>query len=290
MRKLCGLAGGSTKGIFHLGLTEKLKEEGVTFDVIAGVSIGGVLGIPTAMGLEKEAAEVFINIGDITNFFDRSPVTSDGKIKPLTTAFSILCGKNGIGKQNIEKAILPVVNEKVFNEYKHGNYPPVYVLYVNGRTKAIKITNLKTVTYPIYVKVISASACIPIMCEPVYILDKKTGRTDGFIDGGVRKHNPSARMLRTMGDIGECYSSYTRPKNLTNENPNWDDNLLTVTESTFEAMNIELSKKDELDEIEICEKKGIKLHQYFAPRILTSLYDTDPTRLEMLYNAGRNAV
>lgn len=66
------LGSGGAKGFAHLGALKAFEENGITFDLIAGTSIGSVIGAFYAQGYSStDIAELIkrIDIGEVTNTF-----------------------------------------------------------------------------------------------------------------------------------------------------------------------------------------------------------------------------
>jgi NTE family protein len=58
------LSGGSAKGIAHVGVLRALERLGVRVDVVAGTSMGSVVGGLYAMGLSVDSIEAIIRAAD----------------------------------------------------------------------------------------------------------------------------------------------------------------------------------------------------------------------------------
>ena len=58
------LSGGSAKGIAHVGVIRALERLGVPIDVIAGTSMGSVVGGLYAMGLPIDSVESIIRLAE----------------------------------------------------------------------------------------------------------------------------------------------------------------------------------------------------------------------------------
>ncbi|MCZ6864646.1 MAG: patatin-like phospholipase family protein, partial [Candidatus Dadabacteria bacterium] len=57
------LGGGGAKGFAHLGVLEVLTEAGIEFDVVAGTSIGALIGAVYVSGNLDKLKRYAINIG-----------------------------------------------------------------------------------------------------------------------------------------------------------------------------------------------------------------------------------
>lgn len=101
------LGSGSARGFAHIGILEYLLEKGIKIDVVAGCSIGAIVGASFACGnlhrLKKEALN--INRLNWTAFFNPS-FSFDGWIN--TRHMQMFLVKSGIPrKKNIEDAKIP---------------------------------------------------------------------------------------------------------------------------------------------------------------------------------------
>lgn len=66
------LSGGGSKGSFEVGVVQQLEEIGVTFDHIAGVSVGALNGLLIAQGKTDELAKEWNGIKGPSDVFDNS--------------------------------------------------------------------------------------------------------------------------------------------------------------------------------------------------------------------------
>lgn len=77
------LSGGSARGLAHIGVLKELEKNGITPDIIAGNSMGGIIGALYAKNLDIKSVEDYINnfkLKDFIKFFDIS-ITGGGIIK-----------------------------------------------------------------------------------------------------------------------------------------------------------------------------------------------------------------
>lgn len=289
MRHL-GISGGSTK---IAGLTgaafELLEKYNYRPDVISGVSAGSILALPMVLGkwdmLEKTVKHI-----KLSDFFDIAPVNEKGKFT-FKALLRVIFGKSSLGRQkNLVKKIKEFVSAEEFLNYQHNvKYPIIYIGTVDFKTGSRCYFNLKdkTITYAKFLQIILASSSIPIFAEPVYL--NHDNKDMILFDGGVRDHIGTGYVLENVKGITETISIYSRPENYVTDNDWKDKNVLNVLERYVDITNIEVSKSDEKFEDMICLEQNIKQRKIFLPKILTSLYDVDETRLAMLYNAGREA-
>ena len=161
---------------------------------------------------------------------------------------------------------------------------------VDFKTGSRFIINIKDkkYSYDDFLKLINASASIPLAVEGVHFNDMI------LYDGGVRNHILSPWMLENIPNISEIISVFARPKNYEHilDNDWCDCNMIKVFTRLTDIDAIEISKKDEIEEKYLIElinnrkKRTIKNKQIFIPYIIKEMYDVNPIKLRKLYNFG----
>jgi len=112
------LGGGGVKGIAHLGVLERLEQEGYNIKAIAGTSAGGIVGAVYAAGYRT--AEIFDVLNQINqrNFFSRLP--NDGPsllgLAGLIDLLSSYLGENTFKDLQLSYAVT-AVDAKSKQEY-----------------------------------------------------------------------------------------------------------------------------------------------------------------------------
>ena len=164
-KKKIGLAvgGGGAKGAVHLGALRAFEEENIRFDMIAGTSIGSIVGALYAKGFSfREIEQVLSGCG-----------LDD--VKRLVIA--------RLGGSNIDEIIEKATGKMDFSDL---NIPfcAVTVDMENGEEADIKEGNLITA--------VGASCAIPPFFKPVTIDGKK------FVDGAYRNIVP-CDVVKNMG-------------------------------------------------------------------------------------------
>lgn len=285
--KHLGISGGSTKiaGLTGAAL-EVIKTYNYKPDVISGISAGSVLALPIVLGKWDMLEKAVKNL-KLEDFFDICPVNSKGRFT-FRAIWRIITGKSSLGRQrNLVKKLKEFVSEIEYHQYQHSeNMPIVYIGTIDFKTGSRYYFNLKDIknTYDVFLKVVLASASIPIFIEEVNM--KIDNEQVYLFDGGVRDHIGTPWILQNVKGITETISIYARPEDY--KIGNWQpSNVLSVLNRYVDIVNVETSKSDEMLEDLICENKKIKQKKIFLPQVLTSLYDTDPTRLGILFNRGR---
>lgn len=73
-RKTLGLAlgAGSTKGFAHIGVLQALKENDISVDMIAGSSMGAIIGAIYAVGGDMYMLQKYLNTLNLRSYFDLS--------------------------------------------------------------------------------------------------------------------------------------------------------------------------------------------------------------------------
>jgi NTE family protein len=90
------LGSGGAKGMAHLGALKAFAEEGITFDVVTGTSIGSIVGAAYAMGMSWEES---LQAVKTVNF---SSLKKKGLLASITMTDS----------EAIERALLPILGER----------------------------------------------------------------------------------------------------------------------------------------------------------------------------------
>lgn len=274
--RILGLSGGSTKGIGMLGICQELHKKGIGWDVIVGTSVGAILSVPIAMAKYDESVAVFKAI-TVESIFKVPPINKKGKIGLKALKF-LLRNKLAIGDMsNVRSLISSIITPDVFEEYRNGDYAVCYAVSVDMITGKRVMRNLKDSSYGLFLDYVLASSSIPVFTMPVFISDLM------LYDGGIRDHVSNHAFINQQAT--ECYTVFSREKE-----PRLRDwyakDVLDVLERTIDIMNLEVSKDDERLIDEKCGEYNVMNYKFYLPAILESLYDTDPRRLEELYNAG----
>jgi len=172
------LGGGSARGLAHLGVLKVLIQNDIPIDLIAGTSIGALIGAVYALGCpldEVEKKALGIKWWDLTDF--------------AISKMGFLEGRN------LERMIKELTCEKAFKHLKK----PLSIVCTdieNGQEVVLKSGSLH--------RSIRASCSMPGVFIPVRI----SGRL--LVDGGLKSNVPTA-VARSMGasyviasDVGYC--------------------------------------------------------------------------------------
>jgi len=285
--KLLNLSGGGTKIGAIFGAAETLiLDKGFKPDVISGISAGAILTVPIALGKFDELREIVTNF-NLSTFFSSPPVNKKRKLR-LSAILNIF-RKTYLGKQdNLVKELSKLVTEEEFNQYKIGNYAACIIGTVDlGTGKKYKY-NCKELLYEEYLKLVLASASIPVFTPYVGFKLPYINQDELFlVDGGVRNHILSSDVLLMYPRISECVSIYSRAKDYKINKTYSPKNIVDVLNRTLDIMNIQISKGDEALEKAICREIQAELYQIFIPSTMQGVYDTDKVRLSASYLSGK---
>ena len=276
--KAISISGGSTKIVGLLGVVEGLLEQGIQPNIVAGVSAGALLAVPTALGLPyiKKSKEILFKL-TLDDIFSIKPVNENNQIR-FFAALRLFFGKLSLGKQDkLIETLRKVVSKDDFELFKKGTVK-VYIGTVDLKSAKRVYFLVNDLSYEDYLRVTLASASIPVFVEPVEF--------QGYflVDGGLRDHNPAAWLLKKEV-ITELHSIYSRPEDYILSEPKLNT-VLDVLNRTIDIMSIEISKSDEVEETLLAN--NIKHKKYFLPSVLNSLFDTNTLRLQRLYHIGRS--
>ena len=294
VRKILNLSGAGTKISGLAGACDYIFNVlGYRPTDISGISSGGILSVPMALrkwDLLREITQVF-NIDDI---FDIKPINKKNKVS-FKAILRAIFGESSLGTQNtLKKTISKIITEEEFNRYQEGDFPNCWIGTIDFKTADRLIVNIKEkkYSYDDYLVLTNASASIPLAVEGVEF--NFNGEKKILYDGGVRNHILSSWMLKNIPNVSESISVFSRPKRYVDIlDPTWvNKNMLDVFMRLTDINSIEISKKDEIEElylIELMNHKSlnkIKNKQIFIPYIIKDLYDTNPKKLRKLYNFG----
>jgi predicted acylesterase/phospholipase RssA len=282
--KVYNLSGGATKiGALFAKSERIIKEFGYKTDIITGVSSGALLSLPIALGKWEELKNLVLNITP-EDIFDNKPVNKKGQIT-LKGIWRLLLGKPSLGTQNnLYKKLTQLITEEDFFIYKKGNYPKIYVGVVNFNTGGFELIDISKCDYNQYLEYTIASASIPFAVEGVEI------NGDVYFDGGVLHHTCTNELIRKYKDkITHCITVFSRPKTIDTSYELFSQIDVTQVLKQYEHITTSFtSTNDQKVEKELCKQYKIKNLQVFSPKVLKSLYDTDPNRLKELYIRSYN--
>jgi NTE family protein len=159
------LSGGSARGLAHIGVLQALAEAGIQPQVVAGASMGAIVGALFAAGIDPiEMTEVFKKTSMLSYFTWKLP-TRGGMLS----------------SDKLAGEVEEVLGVKTFEELQM----PLFVSvtnYTRGRSEIISSGSLSMA--------VAASAAIPVIFKPVEI------DGDLYVDGGVTDNQPIGPLLK----------------------------------------------------------------------------------------------
>lgn len=162
------LGGGGAKGFAHIGILEVLTEAGIEFDVVAGTSIGSLIG----------AAYVSQNLKSLKDFAVNISITD------IPFLLGPSWPKGGVFSGNyVEKLVDDFIHIENIEDLKKP-FAAVCVDLNNAEVVTLSKGNLK--------RAIRASSSIPGLFKPIVFEDKL------LVDGGVLESVPDG-AVRALG-------------------------------------------------------------------------------------------
>lgn len=291
-------SGGATKFVALLeGMRIAIEEQKIIPTDFVGVSAGSLASFIAAISIKNpDLFNTALNLGlnlTMNDFFQTKPVDDKGKMIYWTIILRLLQGYNSLGVQDIKTFFRKNISEKLYLEWVNDKESPnVWIMTVRPRDFKRRLINLKDpkLSYEDCLNWISASTHIPVFAQPIEMYDEESNQLEKWVDGGIRNHNASPKFIDRFGDeILELYSFYSRANtvNLKDE-PNWDNNVMTILSRVLQGMALEISKRDSQYEIEKQKEFNFKLKQFFYPGyLLESQYDVNNDRLLKLYKESQ---
>jgi len=228
------LSGGGVKGFAHLGVLKALEEKGIEADVLAGVSAGAIVGSFIAAG--KKPLEVMELINE-SDFFDFAKLSL-----PNRGIFTL---------DNMTENLKKSLGIKSFEELKI----PFYVGAAN-----IERARMEYFDKGDLIKIIQASASIPVLFSPVEI------NGELYVDGGLFENLPVNPLLDKC-DI--LIAVNVKPVNLNGKL----DSITDIAVRTFQLKTIvnaeELKAKADI----FIEPTGIEKYNILNTKYSQELYD-----------------
>lgn len=276
--RLLSFSGGATKAAALAAHANMLR--GYNPQIMGGVSAGALIMLPVAMNMHSTLKDITTNLS-LSDIFDNSPINRKGRLKLSAYIRAIRTGSFGSTKA-LYNTFRSVVSENEYYELMEAqNTPEFYVGVTNATENKLDVVYLNKLPYEEATHLIIASCTIPIYCPPVRM------GNNFYYDGGVKAHNIASELIRKYGTyLEEVKSVYTNQKG-GGADYDWSFNGKFVDRNiskTFDLLQKGVSIENQKTEVNLCNKYGIKLTQYFSPNVMESLYDVDNKRLLELYN------
>ena len=263
MKTALVLEGGAMRGMYTAGVLDSFMEQGVEFDAVIGVSAGALFGVNY---LTKQIGRVIRynkKYNSDKNYMGIRPFIKTGNIIDTEYAYSRVPLK------------LDPIDDETFKKSK----VPFYAVITNMRTGQPEYVRIKSVVEQM--DVLRASGSMPFASRPVAI------NGELYLDGAIADSIPFQKML----DMGydRLVVVLTKDKGYVKKPMN---RLLTLIykkyPNFYKALNNRhIMYNKQMEDLRALEKAGIaKVYQPVnSPKI--SRLESDPEKLESLYQIGR---
>lgn len=198
------LSGGGSKGAYSVGVVKALLESGRQYDVIAGVSVGALIGASLAMSLPSQQ---WADYKRIERIFTESVKGDHSIYKPWAPGFLTYIWSLWKGGIYSMRPLRDILQNEFIASFLHNSNVIFYVGVVSlqsGQYKSVQIThdmdNEKAVDW------IWASAIFPILFPAVEIDGEQ------WLDGGVRDVIPAKDILLKHPDVTHIDAVITTPR------------------------------------------------------------------------------
>lgn len=178
------LMGGGSRGLAHIGILDILQKNGLTPDIIAGTSMGGIIGGLFASGISPTKLKVIANDLNLNNFIERPNIPFLSKKKQISVLDFLklesyknrLLKKLGLNIEDRMEAYLRSLTGEICIE----ELPVKFVCNAVDLISGKEIIFEKGKLY----KALRATMSLPIIFEPA--------RVNGMllVDGGVLDNAP----------------------------------------------------------------------------------------------------
>lgn len=198
------LSGGAAKGFAHVGALEVLEDAGLRIDVVAGTSMGAIVGGLYAVGYGPRSLERIVRRQDWTELFSdaspRSAIDIERRVQAGATLFSLPTDGGAIrlpggvleGQRVLEllaRLTWPYHDAADFTELPRP-FGAVVMDLKTGEAEALTDGSL-----PLAIR---ASMSIPGLFEPVRIGQQT------YVDGGLARNLPATDAIDLGADVLVC--------------------------------------------------------------------------------------
>ena len=158
------LSGGGARGIAHIGVFKALEENGIEPNYVAGTSMGAIIGVMYAAGLNSQQMTTILKDEKIYKWF---------KVEWFRPGLLSLAG--------VKELLLKHIGHDEFDKLKH----PFSIAVSNLNTGKGEIINKGNMLMDYVI----ASASVPLVFTPVEINNSK------YVDGGLFHNLPSEALV-----------------------------------------------------------------------------------------------
>ncbi|MEL6769917.1 MAG: patatin-like phospholipase family protein [Bacteroidota bacterium] len=198
------LSGGSAKGIAHIGAIRVLEDAGIPVDVVAGTSMGAIVGSLYAIGYTPDQMEAIVTSRDWTGLFtdavDRRDTGLGRRLSEGRTVLALPIEDGAVALPTglvagqrilalLQRLTWPVATERDFRAFPR----PFATVVVDAETG--DGVRLDAGSLPLAVR---GSMSLPTLFEPVEIGRRR------YIDGGFARNLPAEDAEALGADVLVC--------------------------------------------------------------------------------------
>jgi predicted acylesterase/phospholipase RssA len=287
---IIAFSAGGADGAFGAGVIAGWTQKGnrPEFDVVTGVSTGGLLAVLTFLGPQYDALakELYTNQTNDKIFKNRG----------LNGIFSDSLYDNTPLKSQIEKYVDAGMLAKIAREHEKGRR--LYIATTNLDAGQLVIWDMGKIamggrTNPVqhFQKVLRASAAVPGFFPPVYIKPQKGVQLrQAHVDGGVKEPILySTFMGRSSARQKDLYIIVNGTTKRFNDSNPVQPNLASIAQKTIFELMRELQSDTIFRHYSRVKNSGVKFHLTSIPDdvpVSDKSLDFDPQRMQALYEAG----
>jgi len=271
------LSGGGSKGAYSVGVVKALFEAGRQYDVVAGVSVGALIGANIAMFSPEQQAEGYSNLERVWTKEVKNNKSIYKNWAPWILTYLWSFWKSGI--YNMEPLRNILVKEMDLDKLKNSGveFEVGVVSLQSGQYHAVNLTsdpkNLQNAVDWVW-----ASCIFPVLFQAVEIDGEQ------WVDGGMRNVIPVKSALK-YPDVKEIDIVLTAPR---------DGYISPETKHYKSALDVGLRSAGLLsDEVYandldmICQNHGVKINIYDPAGLVNEdSFKFDPEEIKKLIEQG----
>lgn len=250
------ISGGGALGSFAGGLSKKLYDLGLEWNMFYGTSTGALLNTLIPNNEWKSLQRIYTSVSN-SDIYSRPPFTSKGRIKYLSVLWNTLRGKTSIGKaDNLLRLIKRTFPQESYDNTLL-NEKIVCACVTNFTTGKVEYGYNTTHSYDDFVKYVFASASVPIAMDLV-----KIGEYE-YMDGGVIEHIP---IQQAINDGAEEIDAILLRPDYSEIFDSWESkNVVNVALRSIQLMMREISESDLVIGKLKSKGKTVKINFFYMP-------------------------
>jgi NTE family protein len=193
------VSGGGARGAWGVGVANRLDSLGNRYAHVVGTSTGSLMA-PLILLRKFEVLNRAYTSVNQKSIFNINPFNKNGGIRTLNALFRFC--KPSLGTtENLRTLIGTFVTSTDYQQIRNKPGLDFTVAVVNFRT--LEAAYRSASEYPVYEEMVNwmwASANEPVFMSPYMTMNKATGKTDIWYDGGVRNVIPIRQGLQIAYD------------------------------------------------------------------------------------------